>query len=64
MDTLVKPRITKEEKAARRRGVAAARGSVRLEGFIISPAAEAIATRYIDGDLDLDEYIAAIKALD
>ncbi len=63
MDTRVKPRISDEERSQRRRGIAVARGSVRLEGFVISPGAEAIAERYIDGELDIDEYIAAVKAL-
>ena len=63
MDTRVKPRISDEERSERRRGIAAARGSVRLEGFVISQAAEAVAERYIDGELDIDEYIATVKAL-
>ena len=55
------PPITDEERQARRRGTDAARGSVFLSGFTLSPKAEAITERYIAGELDLDQFIAAIK---
>ncbi len=62
MDTRVKPRISDEERAERRRSVAIARGSVRLEGFVLAPDIEEISRRYIDGELTGDEHVAAIRA--
>lgn len=62
MDTRVKPRISDEERAERRRSVAIARGSVRLEGFVLAPEIEEISRRYIDGELTGDEHVAAIRA--
>lgn len=55
------PPITDEERLARRRGTNAARGSVFLSGFTLSPEAEAITERYVAGELDPDQFIAAIK---
>ena len=40
----------------RRDAVAYARGSVRLEGIVLSPAAEALAARYINGEITLEEH--------
>lgn len=62
MDTLVKPRITEEERALRVAAVATARGSVRLEGFVLSADIEEISRRYIDGEITGDEHVAAIRA--
>ena len=39
-----------------------ARGSVRFEGFILSPEVEQINRRFIDGELTGDQHIEAIKA--
>ena len=64
MNAVLKPSITAEEREERRRGIAAARGSVRLEGFVLSAQAERVNERYVDGELTLDEYIAAVKKLD
>ena len=62
MDTRAKPLISLEEQVARQRGIDAARGSVRLEGFILTPEVEAISERYIRGELTAEEHVAAIKA--
>lgn len=62
MDTLVKPRITEEERVLRVAAVATARGSVRLEGFVLSADIEEISRRYIDGEITGDEHVAAIRA--
>ncbi len=56
-----KPLITDEERLARGRGTDVARGSVFLSGFTLSAEAEAITERYVAGELDPDEFIAAIK---
>ncbi len=53
--------ITDEERLARRRGTDVARGSVFLSGFTLSAEAEAITERYVAGELNPDEFIAAIK---
>ena len=50
--------LNEEERAARKRAIDFARGSVRYEGFVLPPEAEAINARYIDGELSLDDYIA------
>lgn len=49
------PQITPAERARRLEVVNFARGSVRLEGFILDDAAEALFARYVDGELDNDE---------
>ncbi|HRE16438.1 MAG TPA: antitoxin VbhA family protein [Rhodocyclaceae bacterium] len=49
------PEITEPEKEKRRKAVDFARGSVRLEGFILSQEEEALLTRYINGELTSDE---------
>lgn len=62
VDTRAKPLISLEEQVARRRAVDVARGSVRLEGFVLAPDIEAINRRYIAGELTDDEHVAAIRA--
>lgn len=57
------PLISEEEQAERLYAVNFARGSMRYEGFIISDEAEAIAARYVSGELDIDGYIAALIRL-
>ncbi|SPD48438.1 antitoxin VbhA family protein [Cupriavidus neocaledonicus] len=47
---------------SRKEAVDYARGSVRFEGFVLSPEAEEINRRYITGELTLDEFIEASKA--
>ncbi|MCP3023364.1 antitoxin VbhA family protein [Cupriavidus basilensis] len=46
---------------SRKDSVDYARGSVRFEGFVLSPEAEDINCRYIAGELTLDEFIEAVK---
>lgn len=55
--------ISAEERERRIAQVNYARGSVRLEGFVISPEAEALYQRYIDGELTSTEVTAAIRAM-
>jgi hypothetical protein len=57
------PAISTDEIAQRRRSVDFARGSVRLEGFTLSPEVETINRRYESGELTSDEHVEAIKAL-
>lgn len=56
-----KPPITDDERQARRRSTDVARGSIFLSGFTLAPEAEAITERYVAGELDPHEFIAAIK---
>lgn len=65
MDQHIKatPQITPEERAARQHSIDTARGSVRLEGFVVSDEAEAIAKRHVDGELTAAEMTAEIKKL-
>lgn len=62
--TNVRPTITEDERARRLKAVNFSRGSVRYEGGIQTEEVEAIADRYVAGELTLDEYIAAVKASD
>ncbi len=56
-------RITPGERVRRQAAIAYGRGSVRLEGFVLSAEGENINRRYIDGELSMEELIDAIKAL-
>jgi hypothetical protein len=57
-----KPAISPEERARRKAGVDYARGSMRLSGFILSPFAEDLNRRYIDGEISREEMSAALFA--
>ena len=51
------PSITAEERSRRESAVRAARASVVLSGFKVSPEDEDRARRFIDGETDLDDYL-------
>ncbi|AJW46249.1 hypothetical protein TK49_06800 [Ralstonia mannitolilytica] len=57
-----RPPIDEHERARRKAAIDFARGSVRFEGFVLSPEVEEINRRFIDGELTGDEHIEAIKA--
>jgi len=61
--TTTTPLISAEERERRIEAVNYARGSVRLEGFILSADTEALFQRYVDGELTLAETGNAIRAL-
>jgi hypothetical protein len=61
--TPVAPLISAKERARREEAVRYGRGTVRLEGFIVSAEAEALNQRYIDGELTSEELTAAILEL-
>ena len=48
--------ISEEEGVQRREAVSFARGSVRFEGIILSAEAEALAERFINGEITLEEH--------
>ncbi len=50
-----------DERHRRQKAVDDARGSVRLDGFVLDPDIEALNQRYVDGELTSDELTAAIK---
>jgi len=52
------PAISADERAKRQRAVDFARGSVRFEGFILSPEVEELNRRFIEGELTSDEHVA------
>jgi hypothetical protein len=52
------PVISAEERAKRQRAVDFARGSVRFEGFILSPEVEELNRRFVEGELTSDEHVA------
>ena len=59
----VRPTLSDEERARRRKAVETARASNQLSGFEPDPEAEALNARYIAGELTSDELTAAILAL-
>jgi hypothetical protein len=61
-DATKKAEISAEERARRKAAVDYARGSVRLEGFIVSPFAEDLNRRYIDGEITRKEMTALLLA--
>jgi hypothetical protein len=61
-DAKKKAEISAEERARRKAAVDYARGSVRLEGFIVSPFAEDLNRRYIDGEITRKEMTALLLA--
>ena len=54
--------ITPDERARRKAAVDYARGSVRLEGFVVPPEAEALYRAYIEGELTSEKLGAEILA--
>ncbi|PZU05991.1 antitoxin VbhA family protein [Sphingomonas sp.] len=56
--------ISAAERARRAREVGFARGSVRLEGGVLTAEIEALNARYVAGEIDGDELTAAILASD
>jgi hypothetical protein len=62
--TAVRPEtnITPEERARRKAAIDYARGSVRLEGLVMSDYAEELNRRYVNGEITSDERSAAIRA--
>ena len=49
-----------DQRERRQKAFDFARGSVRLEGFVLDDQTEALFARYIDGDLDRPGLTAAI----
>lgn len=49
--------LSPEERRAREAAVRFANASVGLEGFRVSPEAEERARRFIDGEMDLAEFL-------
>lgn len=58
----LQPQISEQERARRQASIDNARGSVRLEGFILSPEIEEINRRFIEGELTRQEHVEAVKA--
>jgi hypothetical protein len=55
--------LSAEERARRQKAIDYARGSVRLEGFILDDAAEALFARYVEGEIDRPALDAAVAKL-
>lgn len=55
--------ISSAERARRVAAVKYARASVGLEGFSLNAADEEHAQRFIDGDIDLEEFVQPRSAL-
>lgn len=51
--------VNAADRSHREQAVRYARASIGLEGFSISPAEEAHARRFIEGEIDLAEFVAA-----
>jgi Antitoxin VbhA len=54
MNAVLNPTITAAESAKRKAAIDFARGSVRLEGVVLSSEIESINQQYIDGQIDAD----------
>lgn len=54
-------KISEEERQRRIEAAAMGRASVALEGLIVSPEAEALFQKYIDGELTIEECIELLK---
>lgn len=52
MNAVLNPTITAAERGKRQAAIDFARGSVRLEGVVLSPEIESINQQYIDGFID------------
>ncbi len=63
MATPTKQKIDGTERKLRIEAVQYGFGSVRMEGLEPGPEAEAIANRFIEGELSHEEYYAAMKNL-
>ncbi len=59
----VRPALSEDEQARRRKAVETARASNQLSGFEPDPEAEVLNARYIAGELTRDELTAAILSL-
>jgi hypothetical protein len=55
--------IDEVERARGKAAVDYAKGSVRLEGFVLAPEVEELNRRYVVGDLTSDQLTEAILAL-
>jgi len=55
-------KISPEERARRKAAIDYARGSMRLEGFIVDEATEDLNRRYIEGEMTSEQHSAAIRA--
>ncbi|MEE3504539.1 antitoxin VbhA family protein [Acidiphilium acidophilum] len=57
MDQIISetPKITEAERARRKEAIDFARGSVRLEGFILDEATERLNARYVAGEITRQE---------
>lgn len=57
-------KITPEERASRQEAVDFARASVAMEGFKLSAEEIEHGRRYIDGEIDLEEFVSAPVVVD
>jgi hypothetical protein len=57
-----KPKISDAERAKRKAAVDYARGSVRLEGFVVSEFAEDLNRRFVSGELTSEQVTASLLA--
>lgn len=56
-------KISPAERAKRLAAANFARGSVRLEGFIVSPEADALQEQYVNGEITSEEVILGLDKL-
>jgi hypothetical protein len=53
--TTEQPKINEAERARRKEAIDFARGSVRLEGFVLDPETEKLNARYVAGEITREE---------
>lgn len=58
---MAKPPIDPAGKEKRKKAVDYARASVELEGFTLTPEDEAAARRFVDGEIDLQEFVSGTR---
>ncbi len=58
------PRISDEERSRREKEVSFARSSIALEGFTLSDSVEAHTARFVNGDIELPEFIQGLVKAD
>ena len=55
--------ITEEERSRRKKAIDYGRGSVRLEGFVLDEASEALFAKYVEGEITRPQLDAAVSKL-
>ncbi|GHT99899.1 hypothetical protein FACS1894154_07930 [Betaproteobacteria bacterium] len=58
----LQPQIADQERVKRTAAINFARGSVRFEGIVLPPEIEEINQNFIDGEINIDQFVKAVEA--